>query len=241
MIGVDTKNGPIRDLLTATQHGRHGIEVKTDSLASSEPMYADSDTPSSARPDAYTNSSSNKKDDENIVHGSQEIPAHFLCGQIVTTVSLHLEEDGRSSASGSKSTRSRKSSFLKKKNDETFRWIWQSDCLLDLRPMEGLFEERNRPNSARILSRDRTPELTYLEVNSRSFWERVRIDSKSQNNGQIPYGWTGYICHVVSSFDNWSISEGGLIAGRMATQSGRQNLLLHSCKPCEQFDTHSSH
>ena len=36
-----------------------------------------------------------------------------------------------------------------------------------------------------------------------------------------------------------SVSEGGPVAGGMATQSRRQNLLLHSCEPCEQFDAHS--
>ena len=66
--------------------------------------------------------------------------------------------------------------------------------------MERLVEERNGQNSAQILSRTEHPNKIF-EVNSRSFWERVRIDPKSQNNGQTPYGWTGYICHVVSSCD----------------------------------------
>ena len=43
----------------------------------------------------------------------RETAAHFLCGQIVITVSI-LEEDDHSSASRSKSSRSRLSSSLKR-------------------------------------------------------------------------------------------------------------------------------
>ena len=66
--------------------------------------------------------------------------------------------------------------------------------------MERLVEERNGQNSAPILSRTEYPNKI-IEINSWSLWERVRIDPKSHNNEQIPCGWTGYICHVVSSFD----------------------------------------
>ena len=114
-------------------------------------------------------------------------------------MSLHLEEGDHSSASRSKSSRSRLSGSLKR-IDETCSWIWRSDCQLDLRPMERLVEERNGQSSARKLSRTEHPNKIF-EINSRSFWERVRIDPKSQNSGQIPHGWTGCICHVVSSSD----------------------------------------
>ena len=154
-------------------------------------------------------------------------------------MSLHLEDGDHSSASRSKSSWSIMSSSLKRFG-ETCRWIWRSDCQLDLRPMERLVEERNGQNSAPILSRTEHPNKIF-EVNCWSFLERVRIDPKSQNSGQIPHGWTVTPVMLFPHLIKRSISEGGLVAGGMATQSGRQNLLLHSCEPCEQFDAHSSH
>ena len=60
---------------------------------------------------------------------------------------------------------------------------------------------------------------------------------KLQNNVQIRYGWTDFIYHVGSAWDSSSISEGGLIAGRIATQSGKQTCIFTAVNPVK----HLSH
>ena len=61
---------------------------------------------------------------------------------------------------------------------------------------------------------------------------RVPIDPNLKNHVQIPYGWTEYIYHVGSTLDHRSISEGGLIAGRVELR----NVFLCACGPHEHPD-----
>ena len=106
-----------------------------------------------------------------------------------------------------------KGSFLKR-IDETFRWIWRRQIACwtfgqrkdwlrkgtDPIRLEYCLEQNNR--------------MKFLKSIPGHSGRGIASIQNRKNIGQIPCGWMGYISHVVSSFDNWSIFEGGLVAGR---------------------------
>ena len=53
-------------------------------------------------------------------------------------------------------------------------------------------------------------------------------------------GWTDHSSHVGSSLDHRSRSKRGPVVGGISTEERRTNMLLHSSKPAERFDTHFS-